>query len=78
MILLGSPRMTIAIDLLVPAEKRSQWLDLMRGLGFRLLHGTEAFAQFEANPGPDGRKMAPVEDLEKHFSRPLIRRALTH
>jgi predicted RecB family nuclease len=25
-----------------------------------------------------GRKMAPVEDLEKHFSRPLIRRALTH
>jgi hypothetical protein len=56
-ILLGFPRMTIDIDLLVPAEKRSQWLDLMRELGFRLLHGTEAFAQFQ--PGLEG--MAPVD-----------------
>jgi hypothetical protein len=56
-ILLGFPRMTIDIDLLVPAEKRPQWLDLMRELGFRLLHGTEAFAQFQ--PGVEG--MAPVD-----------------
>lgn len=57
MILLGFARMTIDIDLLVPVEKRSQWLDLMRELGFRLLHGTEAFAQFE--PGAAG--MPPVD-----------------
>lgn len=56
-ILLGLPRMTIDIDLLVPAEKRSQWLDLLRELGFRLLNGTEAFAQFD--PGAEG--MAPVD-----------------
>ena len=56
-ILLGFPRMTIDIDLLVPDEKRSQWLDLMRDLGCRLLHGTDAFAQFE--PGTSG--MVPVD-----------------
>jgi hypothetical protein len=56
-ILLGFSRMTIDIDLLVPAEKKSQWLDLMRELGFRLVHGTEAFAQFQ--PGAQG--MAPVD-----------------
>ena len=49
--------MTVDIDLLVPAEKRSQWLDLMRELGFRFLHGAEAFAQFD--PGAAG--MAPVD-----------------
>jgi len=56
-ILMGSARMTLDVDLLVPAEKRSQWLDLMRELGFRLLHGSDAFAQF--NPGSEG--MAPVD-----------------
>lgn len=56
-VLLGFPRMTIDIDLLVPAEKRSQWLDLMRELGFRFINGTEAFAQFQ--PGSQG--MAPVD-----------------
>jgi hypothetical protein len=56
-ILLGFPRMTIDIDLLVPAAKRPQWLDVMRELGFRLLHGTEAFAQFQ--PAVEG--MAPVD-----------------
>jgi hypothetical protein len=56
-ILLGFPRMTIDIDLLVPAATRPRWLDLMRELGFRLLHGTDAFAQFQ--PGVEG--MAPVD-----------------
>ena len=51
--------MTIDIDLLVPAEKRSQWLDLMRDLGFHLQHGTEAFAQFE--PGPGAKEGVPVD-----------------
>lgn len=56
-ILLGVPRLTVDIDLLVPLAQRSQWLDLMRELGFRLLHGSEAFAQL--NPGtPD---MVPVD-----------------
>ena len=57
MILLGFPRTTIDIDLLVPLEKRSLWLDLMRDLGFRQLHGTESFVQFE--PGAIG--MVPVD-----------------
>jgi len=56
-ILLGFPRMTIDIDLLVPVESRSRWLDLMRDSGFRLLHGTEAFAQFE----PATAEMSPVD-----------------
>jgi len=56
-VLLGFPRMTIDIDLLVPSAKRSLWLDLMRELGFRLLHGTEAFAQFE----PGSSEMVPVD-----------------
>jgi hypothetical protein len=56
-VLFGYPRLTIDIDLLVPAEKQSQWLDLMRGLGFRFLHGTAAFAQFQ--PGVDN--LAPVD-----------------
>jgi hypothetical protein len=55
--LLGFPRMTLDVDLLVPAAKRSQWLDLMRDLDFRLQHGTEAFGQFE--PGTSG--MVPVD-----------------
>ncbi|HEX8680194.1 MAG TPA: hypothetical protein VF683_09555 [Chthoniobacterales bacterium] len=47
-ILLGYTRNTTDFDLLVPEEKRSEWLDLMRELGFRLFHGTEAFVQMEA------------------------------
>jgi len=54
---LAFPRMTIDLDLLVPAEKQSQWLDLMRELGYRFLHGTQVFAQFQ--PGTSG--MAPVD-----------------
>jgi hypothetical protein len=46
-ILFGFARSTIDIDLLVPTRRRSAWLDLMRELGFRLYHGTGAFAQFE-------------------------------
>jgi len=46
-ILIGFARNTIDIDLLIPTFRRSAWLDLMRELGFRFYHGTEAFAQFE-------------------------------
>ena len=57
LILLGYIRNTIDIDLLVEGEKRSKWLDLIRELGLRFLHGTGAFAQFEAveadDPGID-------------------------
>lgn len=35
-ILLGFPRNTIDIDLLIPAARPSAWLDCMRELGFRL------------------------------------------
>lgn len=51
-ILLGFARNTIDIDLLVPAARRSAWLDAMRNLGYRLYFGSEAFAQFE--PGETG------------------------
>jgi hypothetical protein len=60
-ILLGSPRMTVDVDLLVPDDKRSQWLDLMRDLGFQFLHGTEAFAQFEPAPAAEAKNMVPVD-----------------
>jgi hypothetical protein len=57
LILLGYIRNTIDIDLLVEGEKRSEWVDLMRELGLRFLHGTAAFAQFEtveaSDPGID-------------------------
>ena len=55
MILLGYIRNTIDIDLLVESSKRSRWLDLLRDFGFRFLHGTESFAQFEpSEPGDPG------------------------
>ena len=57
LILLGYIRNTIDLDLLVEAGRRSEWLDLMRSLGYRLFHGTGAFAQFEA--GVEGE--APVD-----------------
>ncbi len=56
-ILLGFPRFTLDVDLLVPEAKRSQWLDLMRELGFRLAHGTETFAQFQ----PTDADTVPVD-----------------
>lgn len=46
-ILLGYIRNTADLDLLVPEAARSQWLDLVRDLGYRLYHGASAFAQFE-------------------------------
>ena len=46
-ILLGYIRNTVDIDLLVPENDRSRWLDLVRDLGYRLYHGSAAFAQFE-------------------------------
>jgi len=55
---LGYIRNTVDLDLLVPEESRSQWLDLMRGLGYRILHEVSALAQFE--PGNSG---APPVDL---------------
>jgi hypothetical protein len=56
-ILLGYIRNTVDLDLLLPEEFRSQWLDLLRELGYRFLHGVSAFAQF--NP-PDSASM-PVD-----------------
>jgi Nucleotidyl transferase of unknown function (DUF2204) len=47
-VLLGYIRNTIDLDLIVPEESRSQWLDLLRELGYRLFHSASAFAQFEA------------------------------
>jgi len=54
MILLGFARNTIDLDLLVPMARRSAWLDLMRDLRFHLYHGSDAFAQFEPEPGGSG------------------------
>ncbi len=48
-ILLGYIRATADFDLMVPEERRSEWLDLLRDLDFRLFHGTEAFVQMEAS-----------------------------
>jgi hypothetical protein len=50
-ILSGDTRSTSDLDLLVPEDKRPEWLDLMRELDFRVFHGTEAFVQLEAGPG---------------------------
>ena len=63
-ILLGFPRNTIDIDLLVPAASRSGWLDLMRDLQFRLFHGTDAFAQFE--PGGPGMVSVDLMFVDDH------------
>jgi hypothetical protein len=57
LILLGYIRNTVDLDLLLPEEARSHWLDLMRELGYRLLHGVTAFAQFE----PPDESAAPVD-----------------
>jgi hypothetical protein len=56
-IMLGYIRNTVDLDLLVPEHSRSQWLDLLRELGYRFFHGIAAFAQFEP-PEPTG---APVD-----------------
>ena len=47
-VLLGYIRNTVDLDLIVPEESRSQWVDLLRELGYRLFHGASVFAQFEA------------------------------
>lgn len=44
----GYLRNTVDLDLLVPEDDRSRWLDLLRELGYRLFHDSAAFAQFEA------------------------------
>lgn len=56
-ILLGYIRNTVDLDLLVPEESRSQWLDLLRELGYRFFHGVSGFAQFE----PPHHGGAPVD-----------------
>lgn len=56
-ILLGYLRNTIDLDLLLPEDERSGWLDLLRDLGYRFFHGVEAFAQFE----PSQRDGVPVD-----------------
>ena len=55
-VLLGHIRNTVDLDLLVPERSRSPWLDLLRELGYRFLHGISAFAQFEP-PEPGGRRL---------------------
>lgn len=57
-LLLGYVRNTIDLDLLVPEQSRSGWLDLMSELGYRLFHGTASFAQFESR-----EKAGPPVDL---------------
>jgi len=56
-LLLGYVRNTIDLDLLVPEQSRSEWLDLLHELGYRFFHGAEGFAQFES-PEKTG---APVD-----------------
>jgi len=46
-VMLGYIRNTIDLDLLVSEQARSEWLDLLRELGYRLYHATTSFAQFE-------------------------------
>lgn len=57
-VLLGYVRNTIDLDLLVPERSRSEWLELLRELGYRFFHGSEGFAQFES---PE--KTGPPVDL---------------
>jgi hypothetical protein len=56
-IMLGYIRNTVDLDLLVPESSRSDWLDLLRELGYRFFHGVSAFAQFE----PPDRIGSPVD-----------------
>lgn len=56
-ILLGYIRNTIDLDLLLPEEDRSRWLDLLRELGYQFFHGVEAFAQFS----PPEQSGVPVD-----------------
>ncbi len=72
-ILLGFPRTTIDIDLLVPEGSRSAWLDLMRDMGMRLYHGTSAFAQFEGGASPVDLMFVGQETWEKLSAAPLIK-----
>jgi len=57
-LMLGYIRNTIDLDLLVPEQSRSKWLDLLRELGYRFFHGTAGFAQFESRD-----KTGPPVDL---------------
>lgn len=56
-ILLGYIRNTVDLDLLVPEQSRSEWLDFLRELGYRFFHGVSAFAQFE----PPEKTGSPVD-----------------
>ena len=56
--MLGYIRNTIDLDLLVPEHSRSEWLSLLRELGYRFFHGTASFAQFESRD-----KTGPPVDL---------------
>ena len=51
----GVPRFTRDIDLLIPAGDVVRWRTFLECLGYRMFHGTGAFAQFESTssePGP--------------------------
>jgi hypothetical protein len=53
----------VDLDLLVPEETRSQWLDLLRELGYRFFHGVAASAQFE----PADETGVPIDLMASGF-----------
>lgn len=55
----GYPRSTVDFDLLIPEKSESRWREKLEKEGWRLVHATEAFLQFE---GPED---APPFDLMK-------------
>ena len=55
----GYPRSTVDFDLLIPEESEAAWRRQLENGGWRLVHATEAFLQFE------GTGEAPPIDLMK-------------
>lgn len=58
-ILYGIPRFTRDIDLCVPDTHEKAWRAAMRRLGYRFVHGTNAFLQFTG----DSDAMLPPVDM---------------
>jgi hypothetical protein len=53
--LYGAERLTRDIDLLVPETAKRDWRLLVEGMGYRFIHGTDSFQQFEdADANADG------------------------
>jgi len=47
----GYSRTTVDVDLLIPAEALTRWDSLLRESGYKAIHRTKAFAQFEQAVG---------------------------